>query len=101
MKAEMDGVHEYPVSAGRNGDPAARRSAAKIAAHTRWAHEPDRVTATQPMRDALERKFLDEVDPERVLDPVERAKRAANAKAAHYQRTARKAAETRAAKKSA
>lgn len=75
-----------------------RSSAAKVASNTRWAHEGDRVAATQPAREALERKFEDQVDPDRVLDPVERAKRVANAKSAHYTRLARQSAANRAAR---
>lgn len=102
MTSEMDGVHPYPVSAGRKkSDPAKMRARARIGAHTRWAQEPDRVAATQPMRDARERKFEDQVDPERVLDPVERARRVKSAKSAYYTRLAMKSAEARARRKSA
>lgn len=75
-----------------------RSSIAKLASNTRWAHEGDRVAATQPARAGLERKFEDEVDPDRVLDPVERAKRVANAKSAFYTRIARSSAKNRAAR---
>lgn len=101
MTTEMDGVHPYPVSAGRQSNPAAMRARARIGAHTRWAHEDDRVAATQPMRDAMQRKFEDEVDPGRVLDPAERERRVANAKSAYFTRLARKSAEARASRKSA
>lgn len=88
MSAEYDGVHPYPVSAGSGKDQAARSRAARIASNTRWAHEPDRVAATQAMRDAQQRKFEDEVDPERVLPPAELARRVASLKSAHYTRLA-------------
>lgn len=101
MASEMDGVHPYPVSAGRQASPARRRSAAKVAANERWAHEPDRRAATQAARDGMQRKFEDQVDPERVLDPIERARRVENAKSAHFTRLARKSADARAARKSA
>ena len=100
MTAVDDGVHPYPV-AGRRHDPAKRRAAAKVASNTRWAMEPDRRAATQAARDAQLRKFEDLVDPERVLDPKERARRAESAKSAHYTRLARRSAESRAKKKSA
>lgn len=75
-----------------------RSAIAKVASNTRWAQEGDRVAATQPARAGLERKFEDQVDPERVLDPVERAKRVANAKSAHFTRLARASAKNRAAR---
>lgn len=78
-----------------------RRAAAKVASNTRWAHESDRFAATQAARDGFQRKFEDEVDPERVLDPVERARRAEYAKSAYFTRLAQKSAASRAAKKSA
>lgn len=97
-----DGVHPYPVSAGREQTPEAkarRTTAAKIAAHTRWAMEPDRRAATQAMRDGLQRKFEDAVDPDRVLDPIERATRVESYKRAYYLRITQKSAETRRARK--
>ena len=90
----VDDVHPYPV-AGRKHDPAKRRAAAKVASNTRWAHEPDRRAATQAARDGLQRRFEDEVDPDRVLDPAERARRAESAKRAHFTRLAQKSAEAR------
>lgn len=73
--------------------------AGKIGAHSRWAKESDRSAATQPARDALRRKFEDEVDPDRTLPAAERAKRAESARRAHYQRLALKSAQARAARK--
>jgi hypothetical protein len=72
---------------------------ASVAANTRWAHEPDRTAATAAARAALADKFDREVDPEGILPPAERAKRAANARRAFYQRLAIKSAESRAAKR--
>lgn len=97
-----DGVHDYPVSAGREAStPARRSSAAKVAAHSRWAHESDRRAAMAPARDGFEKRFLDEVDPGRVLEPGERIRRAESAKRAYFTRLAMKSAAARAAKKSA
>jgi hypothetical protein len=96
---QTGGVHPYPVQEPRAYDPVRRSRAARIASNMRWALEPDRVGATQPMRDAQQRKFEDLVDPERVLDPVEREKRVVNAKRAYYTRLAAKSAATRAARK--
>jgi hypothetical protein len=78
-----------------------RRSIARLAAHARWAKEPDRSAATQAARDGLARKFEDQVDPDRVLTAEERAMRAESARRAHFQRLALKSAQTRRAKRSA
>lgn len=102
MTGVDDGLHPYPVPAGRQQTPEAkarRASAAKIAAHTRWAMEPDRRAATQAMRDGLQRKFEDAVDPDRQLDPQERAVRVESYKHAYYLRIAQKSAASRAAKR--
>jgi hypothetical protein len=45
---------------------------------------------TKPGRDAAERRFADQVDPERKLGEAERAKLIRNAKSAHFQRLAYK-----------
>ena len=78
-----------------------RSQIARIAANERWAKETDRSAATQAARDAMARKFEDQVDPDRVLSPDERAKRAANARTAHYQRIALKSAQARRARRAA
>lgn len=78
-----------------------RSQIARIAANERWAKTEDRSAATQAARDGLARKFEDQVDPERLLAPEERAKRADNARRAHYQRIARKSAQARAARRAA
>src|SRR4051794_21012454 len=66
--------------------PAQRSARARIAAHTRWAKEPDRLAATAPGRNAAFQKLLDEVDPERALPEDERLKRARNAQKAQLER---------------
>ena len=68
---------------------------ASIAAHTRWAHTPNRTAATQPARDALMARFEREVDPDGTLAPQERAIRAENARKAYFQRLALKSARSR------
>lgn len=75
-----------------------RSQIAKIAARTRWANTEDRSAATQAARDAMARKFEDQVDPDRTLPADERAKRADSARRAHYQRLALKSAKSRRAK---
>jgi len=48
------------------------------------------------MREAFEARFLDEVDPDRVLPEAERNRRAEHARKAHFQRLALKSARARA-----
>ena len=68
--------------------PAAERKlAAQIAAHTGWAHTPDRTARTQAGRDAFLRRFLDEAGG----DPV----KAESLRKAHYLRLALKSAQAR------
>ncbi len=72
---------------------------ASIAAHVKWATCPDRHAATAAARQAFRDKFAELVDPDGVLDPAERAKRAENARKAHYKKLALKSAQVRRAKK--
>lgn len=76
-----------------------RSQIAKIAANARWAATEDRSAATQAARDAMSRKFEDQVDPERRLSVDERARRAESARRAHYQRLALKSAQSRRARR--
>lgn len=76
-------------------DPADRFMAASIAANTRWAHEPDRSAATSPARRAFERRFEDEVDPDRTLPPEERQLRVKAARQAYFMRLALRSAQAR------
>ena len=57
-------------------------------AHTSWARTADRTARTQPGRDKFERRFDLEVDPDGVLDPADRARRAAHARTAYFKRMA-------------
>jgi hypothetical protein len=75
--------------------PSQRSQRARIAAHTRWAKEPDRVAATAPGRRAAFEKLLDEVDPERKLPEAERLKRAKNAQQAQLERVRLAASKSR------
>jgi hypothetical protein len=75
--------------------PGDRKNIASIAANKRWAFEPDRTAATAPARQAREAWFDDQVDPDRVLAPDERAKRVANFKQAYYRRLALLSAQAR------
>ncbi len=68
---------------------------ASVAALESWAATPNRTARTQPARDALMRKFEVQVDPEGILSPQERAKRAEWAKRAYFKRLALKSAQSR------
>jgi hypothetical protein len=57
-----------------------------MAAHIGWAGCEDRRERTRPGLDAINRRYEDEVDPERKLSQRERQKRAENAKKAHMAR---------------
>ena len=78
--------------------PEDRSQIARIAALTMHSKNDSKETS-QPARDALARKFLDQVDPDKVLPQEERVRRAALAKKAHYQRMAYLSARARRAKK--
>jgi hypothetical protein len=72
----------------------------RIGAYTLHAtHDPRETTAKA--REALYRKFEDEVDPERVLPDEERARRVKYARKAYYARLALKSAQARRARKAA
>jgi hypothetical protein len=71
---------------------------ARIAAHTRWAGEPDRAAATAPARKGLDAKWAREVDPDGVLPPAELARRVENLRQAHMTRMALASARARRAK---
>jgi len=74
--------------------PAQRSLQARIAAHARFAKEDAR-EVTAPARKAFMDRFDREVDPEGVLDPRERAVRAAHARTAHFLKLAQKSAKAR------
>ena len=71
---------------------------ASIAANERWGRCVDRTAATQKARQAAEDRFLTLADPDGVLSPAERERRANNLRKAHYQRMAMKSAAARKAK---
>ncbi|TDL01966.1 hypothetical protein EI067_00350 [Mycobacterium paragordonae] len=67
----------------------------QIAAHDSWAKTSDRSARTANARKALLDKFERQVDPDGTLAPAERAKRAENARKAHFKRLALKSAQAR------
>ena len=75
--------------------PAQRTLRAKMAAHVSWANTEDRAARTAAARKAAHDRFAKQVDPEGVLPPEERAKRAENARKAHFSRLAMLSARSR------
>lgn len=75
--------------------PAERRLKAQIAAHRSWANTTDRAARTAKGRQAMDDRFEREVDPAGTMPPAERAKRAENARKAHYAAMALKSAQVR------
>jgi hypothetical protein len=69
--------------------------AGRIGAYASWANTSDRSARTAPARAAFDRRFEDEVDPGRILDPATRAQRAAAARRAYFARLALKSAQAR------
>ena len=68
--------------------PVERSLRARIAAHEKWAQVADRSAATQAARQAFAERFELEVDPTGQLPPLERARRAENARSAYFSRLA-------------
>jgi hypothetical protein len=75
--------------------PAERVLRSQIAAHESWARTEDRTARTANARKAMLDKFEEQVDPDGELTPAERAKRAENARKAHFKRLALKSAQAR------
>lgn len=72
-----------------------RALVARIAAAERWARTTDRAAATAPARQGLAAKFEREADPDGLLAPDERARRADLLMRAHMLRMARRSAQAR------
>lgn len=66
--------------------PEEARQRGALGAHVRWSRESDRSAATAAARAAALSRFEREVDPDGVLTPAERQRRARNAQAAHMAR---------------
>ena len=75
--------------------PEQRSTRASIAANERWSRE-DPKPALEPAHEGYRRKWLDQVDPDRVLSEAERNRRADAAMRAHMQRLALKSSRARA-----
>ncbi|MDT5075905.1 MAG: hypothetical protein QOJ80_542 [Mycobacterium sp.] len=78
--------------------PTERSMRAQLGAHSQWARCEDRTERTAAARSGFYRRFEAEVDPDGVLDPAERAKRAENARRAHMLKLALASAKARRAK---
>ena len=76
-------------------DRSQRQYNGAIGAHVSWSRTSDPAARTAPARRAALERFEREVDPERVLPPVERARRAEHAKKAYFLRLALKSAQVR------
>lgn len=74
--------------------PNERTMRARLAAHLLHASVDSR-EHTGPARRAFMARFEDQVDPDRVLSPAERARRAEHAKKAYFTRLALKSAQVR------
>lgn len=75
--------------------PAERKLRASAAAHQSWANTTNPTARTEPARRKHRESFEAKVDPEGVLDPSERARRAEHAYRAHMQLLALKSAKSR------
>ena len=78
---------------------AQRAMNARAAAHAGWSQVDDRTARTQVARDAFMSRFDLAVDPEGVLPPQERARRAESARRAYFTRLALASAAARRAKR--
>lgn len=81
--------------------PTERTLAARAAAYTRWSRTADTTAATAPMRDARLAQFEAQVDPEGVLAPEERQRRAGLARKAFMTDMARRSVASRRKSKTA
>ena len=76
--------------------PEQRSLRGRLAAHESWAMTGDPAARTAPARAAFLDRFEREVDPDGVLDPAERARRAEHAKKSNFLRLAFQSAKARA-----
>lgn len=79
--------------------PEQRTMRARVAANISWAKTSDPSARTAAARQAMLSKFERDVDPDGTMDPVERARRAAALRKAHFTRMAYKSARARAKRK--
>lgn len=68
---------------------------ARLAAHESWANTADPSARTAPARRAMLNRFERQIDPDGVLSPAERARRAGHARKAYFARLALRSAQAR------
>jgi hypothetical protein len=89
-----------PPTSGTHGlSPAERTLRARVAAHVQWSREPDPSARTANGRAAFLARFEAEVDPDGMLAPEERCRRAEHARRAYFTRLALASAKARRAKR--
>jgi hypothetical protein len=79
--------------------PEQRQSRARLAALVQWSKTEDWSARTQAARDGFNRRFEDQVDPDRRLPSDQRARMAEAARRAHFARLGRQSGKVRAARK--
>lgn len=79
--------------------PEQRAMRARIGAHQSWANTADRKARVAPARRGFMERFEKQVDPDGVLDPAERRRRADSALKAHMTQLALKSVKSRARKR--
>lgn len=79
-------------------DPVERNLLATLAVHKKWAGIDDRSAATAPARRGLAERFEREADPDGVLAPEERTRRAEHLRKAHFAELALKSVRARRAR---
>lgn len=72
-----------------------RQLIGSIGAHESWARTEDRTARTAPARQAFDKRFELEVDPDNLLTPEDRAIRAGHLRKAYFQRLALASAKAR------
>jgi hypothetical protein len=87
------------MSTDGSSERAKRVLQARMAAHTLHAKVSDPAKHTQPARTVFLSRFEREVDPDGVLEPQERARRAEHAKKAYFLRLAQASSTARRRKK--
>lgn len=93
-------ITDLPREINVPSTPAERTLQARMAAHTLHARVKDPAAHTLPARTAALNCFEREVDPEGVLPPAERERRAAHARKAHMLGLSRRSAIVRRGHKS-
>jgi hypothetical protein len=75
--------------------PSERRLRSRLASHVSWANTEDPTERTKPARDAFMDRFHRSVDPDGLLSPAERDRRAEHARKAYFAELALKSAKAR------